>query len=186
MTLKSFWFAVLAVVVVSGSSLQSNTGVNEVLLRAMFIERFTRFIDWPKGQSENSSSSPFVLCVYEDVAIHRMLVPIYTKMKIKGKAIKTTFVESLAEAEGCDLIYLPEPSKKNRDALALLTASHPVLVVSGVESSSQQDDIHINLFQVSNKLNIQVNAQALRRAGFKVDSRLLKYAKSMSNRGGSK
>ena len=185
LALKSFWLTSALALGLSASSAPANLGVNEALLRAMFIERFTRFIDWPRGASVRESSN-FKLCVYQDKSLTKILEPIYAKMKIKGQAIITTHVSRLADAESCHLIYLPEVSAEQTDALNLLSSNHSVLIVGGEESAVEQDEIHINLYQVASKMQIQVNAEALRNSGFKVDSRLLKYAKSKNNRGGSR
>ena len=67
----------------------------EYLLKTVFLERFTRFIEWPQESAMSDTSKPFILGCIGDTPIRSTLHTVYRSQTIKNKQPEIRHVSSL-------------------------------------------------------------------------------------------
>jgi hypothetical protein len=151
--------------------------VPEYQLKAEFLERFTRFIEWPEPASAGAdSATPFVIGVYGSNPFGRYLADLTAVRSIKGKAVKVREVKEVAEIDGCHMLFISAAARRALEAILARTAGKPVLTVGDSEGFAERG-VLINFYSLDNTIGFEVNEPAVRRSGLKVSSRLLKLAR---------
>ncbi len=79
---------VCMVVVVAAAAPPAEAQDIVATLESEFLERFTRFIEWPSSSSVGDASAPFSICVADRRAVYDALGRIAQKSKVKGKNSK--------------------------------------------------------------------------------------------------
>ena len=149
-------------------------------LTASYIEKFTRFIEWPEKSSVNELESDFIIGVYRDRDCSDTFAEIFRNQTIKGKDISVVNCRNLDDIKRCNLLYIPDMDDKTLEDLISTFKSFPLLTISQSKGFAEKG-IHINLYYYSNKLKFEINDQAVRDAGFKVSYLLLLQAKIIKN-----
>ena len=91
----------------------------EAELKAEFVERFTRFVDWPPG----ALADRFVVCVRRESELGRRLGELMAQRRLKGRPVVVMSPESVAElierslADGSSLA---PPHRSNRHEKRLM------------------------------------------------------------------
>lgn len=150
--------------------------VPEYAVKAEFLERFTRFVDWPAGSTARDPATPFVLGVFGSNPFGSYLSQIAASRRIKGKAVEIRVVETPEEAERCDLLFIPVTQKRNLTAVLARTADRPVLTVSEIEGAAERGAL-VNFYVSEDNLRFEINDGAVHRSRLEVSSRLMKLAR---------
>ena len=66
---------------------------NENVIKAAYIERITRFIEWP-SRDNLLSQDPFVIGVYNEDEFYHTLIEVFKDKPIKGHIVKIITVKS--------------------------------------------------------------------------------------------
>src|SRR4051812_4604637 len=78
---------------------------SEYAIKAEFIERFTRFIDWPES-AFLGRDAPFVLCVIGGNPFGDYLDRLARERKIKDRKVKLLLVGRSSELDPCHLVFV--------------------------------------------------------------------------------
>lgn len=150
--------------------------VPEYELKAEFLERFTRFVEWPSGSAVHDASSAFVVGVYGSNPFGDYLSGIAGTRRIKGKAVEVRLVTTPEAASRCDLLFIPAAERRHLAAILAHTAERPILTVSEVEGAAERG-VHINFYVAEENLRFEINDSAARKSRLDFSSRLLKLAR---------
>lgn len=150
--------------------------VNLGSLRGAWLERFTRFVDWPNGHRVNDPKQPFGLCVVNDADFADLLQTLYSTQTIKGKAVRVSSLDTAATLQHCDLVFLAEVPPLTRNEVLATASRLSTLVVSASDGYAAAGS-HINLYEEEGYLRFEVNLDAVHQAGLGISSHLLKIAR---------
>jgi hypothetical protein len=148
--------------------------VPEYRLKAEFLERFTRFIEWP--EKAVPPSAPFTICLYGANPFEDALDDLAAHRKIKERDVKVRVVKSLPEADACQVLFIPAAQKESLERILLATVGKPVLTVGDTEGFAERG-VLVNFYLQESNVRFEVNDAAARRAGLEISSRLLKLAR---------
>ena len=148
----------------------------ETEIKAVYLERFTRFIEWPKHSASADASQPFVLGVIGKNPFGSTLNAIYKNIKIKNRSVLLAFYSNKAQISRCDLLYISSSEKDSIRSILALIGEKPILTVGDSKGLAEQG-VHINLYRKNNKLHYEINESALLKSGFTVWAQLLNSAK---------
>lgn len=154
----------------------ADTPVDINSLRGVWLERFTRFVDWPSAHRVNQPGQPFELCVLGDGNFANLLKSLYAKQTIKGKPVRVHALDAGASQSHCDLLFLAEQPAATRDSILKQAFSQATLVISASAGYAEAGS-HINLYEESGFLRFEINLDSIQQAGLTVSSHLLKIAR---------
>jgi len=148
----------------------------EYTVKAVFLERFTRFIEWPEESAMADSSQPFVLGVIGESPFGSILEEIYSTQKIRDKKVEIRYISKLNEITGCHLLFLSESEKKELPKILSFTRDKPILTIGDTKGFADKG-VLINFFFSKDKIRFEINESVVRDSGLKMSYLLLQLAK---------
>jgi hypothetical protein len=156
--------------------------MKEYELKAEFLERFTRFIDWPEGAFAGRDV-PFVLCLVGENPFGDALVRLASAHTIKERKIALRPVDKPAALDGCHLVFIARGEKRRLAELLAWTNGKPVLTI-GDDAGFAKAGVLIGLYLENDHVRFEINTDAVKRSGLKFSSRLLKLGRPVEGGGG--
>jgi len=144
---------------------------NENVIKAAYIERITRFVEWPL-RDRLLSNNQFVIGVYRDDDFYNTLNEVFKDKLIKGLVVKIISVKNAEEIKASNLSYISEKAGPLiKDFITAANASG-VLLISGTNGFCKAG-VHINFYLEDEKLKFEINEKSLGSAGLKVSYLLM-------------
>lgn len=156
--------------------------LSEYQIKAEFIERFTRFVEWPAGTFK-SPADPFVIGVIGHDPFGSVLDALSRQRTIQGRSVQIRRLTSLDAIGSCHILFVA-PSEKGRLAdIAARAKGSPVLTIADTPGALGAG-VMINLYTADNRIRFEINEPRLDEAGFEASAQLLKLARSSAPGGG--
>ena len=153
------------------SSLICEAQYNENVIKAAYIERITRFVEWPVRDSLLSHDQ-FVIGVYNEDEFYSTLSIVFKDKTIKGLLVKIIPVKNTKEIGACNLCYISEKARSSIKDFISAANSSGVLLISGTIGFCKAG-VHINFYLEDEKLKFEINEKSLASGGFKVSYLLM-------------
>src|SRR5262245_28664292 len=84
----------------------------EYKVKAEFLERFTRFIEWPADAAINNSDKSFCICVTGKNPFGSYLNDMAAQVKIQGKPVEIHQIDKLTEElPKCQILFISRSEK---------------------------------------------------------------------------
>ena len=144
----------------------------EQRLRAEFVERFTRFIEWPSGAMP-LLGAPFVIGVLSDTLFQSYLEQMARERSIQGRDVAVRRLTTIAGSSSCHLLWIPRCSEEELAEILDVTATLPILMVGESEGLAARG-VHINLKREGPKLRFEINLEAATKSRLKLKPNLLR------------
>lgn len=148
--------------------------VPEYQLKAEFMERFTRFIDWPTSSSVNDTQTPFTICVAGEDPFGPYLRNLASAHRIKSKPVIVRQVTN--DVRSCNMLFIGEIDAAEVGETLKKAAEHPILTV-GDSPGLAEAGVMINFYRDDDKVRFEINNHAAERSGLHITSKLLKLAR---------
>ena len=152
------------------------TQTNIYVLKAVYLEKISRFITWPEESQINNVSEPFIISVIGRTPLTKNLEQIYSIQKINNKRVIIKRISNLYEIENSHILVIAESEKKNLQNILTLTKNLPVLTVSEAFGFSEKGVI-VNFFEDNNKLRFEINESAVLESPLQMSFYLMNSAK---------
>ena len=168
------WFAphtiaITAFALVCMTGRASASHGEEAEVKAEFIERFTRFVDW------ETLPDTVTLCVVGDTPITAQLQKIARRQAIKGKPARVVTVAP-EDVGGCLLVLVAGDDPDQLHAVIARTDGRPILTIAEAPGAATAGAI-INLYIEDQHIRFEINTTAAKRGRLTLRSKLLKLAK---------
>jgi hypothetical protein len=151
--------------------------VPEYEAKSEFLERFTRFIEWPSEAFTEDPGAPFVIGVLGRDPFGAYLDTLAASRPIKGRKVVVRRLAGSAESGACCHVLFISSSEVARVAqIVERTAGKPVLTV-GDTSGYAEKGVLINLYEDRGRIGFEVNEPAVRRSGLRFNSKLMRLAR---------
>ena len=148
--------------------------VSESQIKAVFLEKFTHLIEWPK----TTDTKTFTICVLNNEKFSEALKLIYKDKLVKSKQVKVIPLTTKDPLPICDLMFIGKETKNVNDLIAKLSTSQSTLTVS--DSKEYLDnDVMITMFLSNNRFRYIINKAAANKADIKISYLLLKSAQEV-------
>ena len=102
---------------------------NENLIKAAYIERITRFVEWPAKENPNSQDQ-FVIGVYEEDEFYDILNTVFREKPIKERRVKIVPIKLPEQINSCNLCYISANAKSAIAKFIVSANSSGVLLIS--------------------------------------------------------
>jgi hypothetical protein len=150
--------------------------VPEYEAKSEFLERFTRFIDWP-AEPDTPPTSPFVIGVVGRDPFGRYLDALASSRTIKGRPVQVRRLSGHAEVGACcQLLFIAGSEAPQLAQIVGRTAGKPVLTVGDTPGFAEKG-VLINLYEDRGRIGFEVNEAGVRRSGLRFNSKLLRLAR---------
>jgi hypothetical protein len=153
-------------------------------VKAVFLERFARFVEWPAG-TFGEPGAPFRIEVVGEDPFEGLLEKAYAQRQIRDRPVAIRHVRTPAEIGPCHLLFV---SGRNPALVAEVVArlrGRPILLV-GETPGAAAAGLHLNFYQEGERVRFEVNPDALRASGLSMSYLLLQVARSVTPREGER
>lgn len=142
-------------------------------LKAVFLERFTRFIEWPSAQVTHQGD--FTICVVNDQAFTKTLNHIYSNKTIKNRQVSVLSIQENSPKKGCSLLYI---GKNTRTVTKLVKEAkqYHLLTISHHKGFASQG-VMINFYLDQQRMRYEINNQTAKQSDLNISYLLLKSAR---------
>lgn len=147
-------------------------------LKAVFLERFTRFIEWP-AISDYSNQRDFTICVVNDTSFLNTLKDIYKNKPIKNRIVSVYNLKNTSDIKQCSMLYIGQ----NTHSLATLiqeAKEHHVLTLSHQKGFANKGVI-INFYLEDKRMRYEINNQVAKQSDLNISYLLLKSARLIAH-----
>jgi hypothetical protein len=169
-----------AAVVVAGLGVcnPAQAGPTEAEVMTEFIERFTRFIDWPPD-ALGGPETAFVVCIVGTAPVREPLAELARLRPIKGRRAVLRAVDATRRPDaiaGCHVAFIAAAESKHLGVLLGHAEGRPVLTVADAPGFGAAGVV-INFYRESRRLRFEINTAAAQDSGLKVRAKLLRLAR---------
>lgn len=137
----------------------------------VFIYNFTKYIKWP----DDAPSGNFVIGVVGKSGITAPLQEMAASKNVNGKPIEVKIFNSVAEIQGCHMVFLPSDKSKELAAMRSKLANEPTLIISEKNGLAQQGS-DINFVLSDGRWKFEVNQATTEMHKLKISQELIKFA----------
>lgn len=146
---------------------------SEAELKAEFVERFVRFVDWDEDELP---AGDFTVCVLGDSPMTPYLARIAKKRKLRGRKAVVHEIANAEDAVDCQLVLIHGTDRKKLRAVLSRTEGHPILTIADASGAAAAGAI-INFYRDDNHVRFEINTRAAKDSGLKVRAKLLRVAR---------
>ncbi len=154
-------------------------GPSEYEVKAAFIYKFSKFIEWPEASLSNQDE--FKICVLGSAPFGSLLQQTVSGKQINGKPMTVQETTSIAEATTCRICFIGESERGRLDEILRRLGNLPILTVSDLDSFAERGGT-IGLIIDRKRVRFEVNMLAARQANLRLSSQLLKVASQVIGR----
>lgn len=147
----------------------SSQGLSEAQVKASYLVNFVRYVEWPAG------GTSYTLCLLGRDTLATPLAA-YEGKTVGGRELHIRRINSVEAAADCHVVFAAESEEARFPALMKVMDSLPILTVSDSETFIGEGGA-IGLVRNDGRLQFDVNANALVKAGLKANSSMLRVAR---------
>ena len=151
---------------------------DEYTTKTAFMVKMTHFIHWPEEQTTNTENSFFTICLEGSRKYFSSLENWAISGLIKKKPVVLKYINNrLNNLGSCKILYITE--HHNLENYLKIAEKNQFLTISDKPGNAHRG-VMINFSQNKNNLGFEINLDAAKLLGFKINPRLLKLAKIVS------
>jgi len=156
-------------------------GIGEGDVKAAFVFNFIRFVEWP-ASAFRSPEDPIVLSVLGNDPTAAALASLDGK-KASGRRLVVRKVPALSALERCHVLFVGASEKAGLAPVLGAAQRWPVLTVADFEGFAGRGGA-IGFIRRDDRVGFEINEESPRKAGLKVNAKLLYLGKSVRGREG--
>ena len=150
--------------------------VTEQDVKAVFLYKFTNFVEWPDAAWQGSG--PFRFCVAAGKEMTAIIERTLAGEKVKGRAVETKVITAADEAHDCHILFIGRTENARAPALLAGVRTLPVLTVGESDDFVTSGGV-IGFVVVDNRVRFDINLENAKRGGLTLSSRLLQVARKL-------
>lgn len=150
------------------------TDLNESQIKAAFLYKFTRYVQWP-SQLLQGDDDPFVIGVFGENTFTPLLERATKGKQVEGRPLKVRLLKKSDEVEGCHILFISSSQSDQLERIfAQLDSSHTLTVSDGTDFARLGGIVEFVLG--ANRMQLKINIDAAKRARLDISARLLEMA----------
>lgn len=170
------WMLLLAL---PSSTMAAEKRPTEYTVKAVLVFKLSQWITWPEEAFEEPDS-PFVVGVMlldDGDQVLSDFVETFPKKLPDERPVEFRKVVDVNELPGCHMLFFPKflSAAKAKEAVRHV-AEKPVLTVGEIDGFANWGGI-MNFYNVGKRIKLEINPEAAKRSGLKVNTRLLQLAR---------
>jgi hypothetical protein len=149
--------------------------VGEYELKAAFLYNFTKFVDWPERAWPNPRE-PLQLCVLGKDPFGEVLDRTVEGTEVREHPLVVRRIESTRQAHGCHVVFVGADPESHLSRVLRDLADEGALTVGEADRFTAEGGM-IAFRREGNRIRLEINVDAVQRAGLRMSSELLKLAR---------
>ncbi|SLM32385.1 exported hypothetical protein [Desulfamplus magnetovallimortis] len=149
---------------------------HEYLLKSAFLERFTRFVQWPVPFSEINKKEPFIIGVIGPNPFGDILQAVFSRHPIKEHPVSIRLLNRIEDIQGCHMLFIGKTDDHTLSRIIEFSKKFPVLTVSD-NTGYALKGVHINMYIEEEQIRFEINNRSASESGLKISYLLLKVAR---------
>ena len=154
---------------------------DESYVKAVYLERFTRFIEWPLESDYVPTIPPFSICVIDNPKFAKHLITAYEQRMIKKSPVSVKEIKRPTEVSQCHLLFISTKIPKRAKEILAQTKDKPILTVSDTAGFAELGTL-INFYISKNKLRFEINQTEVENSQLNMSYKLLSLARIINKR----
>jgi hypothetical protein len=146
----------------------------EYQVKAAMLFNIAKFVEWPEG-TFGSPAAPIIIGILGENPFESALDAARDR-SVRGRKIQLRHFTSVEDVTGCHILFISRSEKRNLLEILRALGENALLLVGDMEEFAQRGGM-INLALQNESVTLEINVDALNRAGIKVNSRLLNVAR---------
>lgn len=171
MTVIKSKFILLFILSVLSSNLYA---VSETQIKAVFLEKFTHLIEWPKEEKTNKN---FIVCVLNDKDFADALKEIYKSKTFNNQSVQVISIYKEDKIPQCQLLFIGKKTK-NIDIVLQSLGKRSILTVSD-DKENIPENVMITMFLTKNRFKYIINNKAAQEVNVQISHLLLRSAQEV-------
>jgi hypothetical protein len=151
--------------------------VTEQDVKAVFLYKFTNFVEWPAAVWQGSA--PFRFCVAASKEMTAVIEQTVAGETVNGRAVETRVVTAADDARQCHILFIGRSETARAPALLAAVRALPVLTVGESEDFVTSSGGAIGFVVVGGRVRFDINVENAKRGGLTMSSRLLQVARKL-------
>jgi hypothetical protein len=148
---------------------------SEYQVKAAFIFNFAKFVEWPAGVFADAKS-PLIIGIFGENPFGEDMERAVRNKTLNQRSITVKLCRTEEEARKCHVLFISASEKKRLQEILNVVGRTNILTVSETEGFVEGGGM-INFFREGNKIRFQIEDETAKKAGLKIDSKLLGLAK---------
>jgi hypothetical protein len=144
----------------------------EYEVKAVFLYNFTKYVVWP-AEAFQEPSTPITICVLGRDPFGKTLDETVSGESVQDRPLAVRRIDGPEQGGGCHLVFIDQTQARDVPKLLKGFDGRPVLSVGESERFAERGGM-INLSSQENRIRLEINVDAARRAGLRISSQLLK------------
>ena len=150
--------------------------LSEYILKAVFLERFARFIEWPEESELTDYSKPFIIAIIGEDPFGPDLEKIYSTQKIRNKRVEIRYISHANAIDECHMLFISRDQKRDLSEIIAKTRDKPILTVADTKGFAD-NGVYINFYLEKTMLRFEINASAVKKSKLRMSYMLLQQAR---------
>jgi hypothetical protein len=151
--------------------------VHEHQLKGEFIERFTRFVQWPAGALP-ADDRPLQVCVMGVNAVGDEILRMARVRLFNGRRAEGRRLSARADVSACHLLFLGFQERSRLDDLLPQLVGRPVLTISDAPGFGERG-VLINFYRDVTRVRFEINIAAVQQSGLNFRAQLLRLGRQV-------
>lgn len=168
-------FLFIMVLVIDGYS-----QVDEYIMKAVAIEKLSRYIEWPADTAHSVSDSFFTITVLGKDPFNGILERLYADKLIKNRKVKIRYISSPDDISSPRILYISGSFRKSIGQIIRRMSGKPVLLMGDTPGYAHKG-VHMRVYIKKSKIQFEINREEYVRSGLKISSRLLGLAEIVNS-----
>lgn len=169
------------IIILSFWCLSSYSQPHEYTLKTIYIEKITRFIEWPDSCKFHKDDQSFTIHVLGNTALKASLKNIFSIQKIYERPVKIKEIKSVEEIETCHVLFIAADQEKNLDKIIHKFKNRPVLTIGDTPGYCKKG-VLINFFVEEGDLKFNINHRMAQKSPLDFSFYLLNIAKAIDTK----
>jgi hypothetical protein len=156
------------------SAAQDSRTPDEYQVKAAILFNFAKFVEWPDAAFPDSAAPILIGVLGEDP--FGSALDAAKNRTVNGRKIQIKRFTTVQEVTACHILFISSSEKGRLAPLLRDLRDFPMLLVGDMEKFAQRGGM-INLILQNDTIDFEINVDAVKRAGLKINSRLLNMAR---------
>jgi hypothetical protein len=158
----------------SASGFASGPDIDADQVKAVFLYKVAKFVDWPDGTS-GAPPALITICVMGNNTFADLLEGLVKAQPANNQEFGVRRITSVSEIRGCRILYLGASQRRQVHAILGALRETGVLTAGETEGFAIQGCV-IDFWMEANRVRFEINTDAAARAHLKISSKLLNLA----------
>ena len=128
----------------------------EYTLKAVYIEKLTRFISWPYSAFKFNSGDSIVFGIYGETALTEIAKQLYKDREIKSKKVKIVQLNDSSDFSKCNILFISNLPENKLYSLFDRLYGKPILTISDTKEYAEKG-IMINFIIRNGRIKFEIN-----------------------------